>query len=84
MAWFSTWSWLSNPHSATITSFPVAPGGSEPVSVILAIGGIFHHVRPVAKMLEASERTRAVDRQATPPYIFAWLSEAIARVFGQA
>src|SRR5438046_2252820 len=68
MAWLRTSSLLKTPQRATITSLPVTPFGRTPVSVTLAIGGICHHVRPVAQIHAASVRTTGVPRHPTPPY----------------
>jgi hypothetical protein len=43
MAWFNTSSLLNSPQRATITSFPVTPGGRMPVRVTLAMLGISVH-----------------------------------------
>ncbi|KAI7506260.1 Homoaconitase [Hortaea werneckii] len=56
IAWFRTSSLLNNPHRATITSLPVTPSGRIPVKLTRAIGGICHHVRPVAQIEAASVR----------------------------
>ncbi|KAI7091920.1 Homoaconitase [Hortaea werneckii] len=76
IAWFKTSSLLNKPHRATITSLPVTPSGRIPVKLTRAIGGICHHVRPVAQIEAASVRTTGVPKQATPPFfsVLFWTS----------
>jgi hypothetical protein len=67
-AWLST-SLLNSPHSATMTSFPVTPGGNVPVKVTCATGGTWNQLFPVAQIDAASVLTTAVPKELTPPYI---------------
>lgn len=66
-----------------MTSLPVTPWRT-PVKVTFAIGGICHHVLPVAHMLAASVYTTGIPKDPTPPYMLLWLSEATVRVPGHA
>src|SRR5213078_1611749 len=65
-AWLST-SLLNSPHSATMTSFPVTPGGKVPVKVTCATGGTWNQLFPVAQIDAASVLTTAVPKELTPP-----------------
>lgn len=65
--WFKTSSDPNREQRLRITSFPVTPGGSRPVKVILATGGCCSHVLPVAHMAAASVRTTGVPRHPMPP-----------------
>ncbi len=67
-----------------MTSFPVTPGLKRPASSTLATGGTCHQVWPVAHRAAPSLRTIGVPRQPSPPYMFAWLSDATTSVPGQA
>ena len=62
----------------------MTPFFNFPVSSILEIGGICHHVCPVAHNAAASVLTTGVPKHPIPPYIFEWLSDATAMVPGQA
>lgn len=81
-AWLST-SLLNSPQSATITSLPVTPGGSVPVRVTCATGGIWNQLFLVAQIDAASVLTKAVPKALIPPYILLWLSDATHNVPGQ-
>lgn len=69
IAAFRTSSWLKVPQRATMTSLPVTPFASRPLSSTLTIRGTCHHVFPVAHRAAPSVRTIGVPTQPTPPYM---------------